>query len=81
MEVLFEFAQKTNQCVQHIGLILYKLENTPTHFYQRKINDLKRTFGNQNITFSIRYLNIPETNKGTFNSKVFFEQDINLFEI
>ena len=79
LETMLNFINSTSYSrVNTIGLILYKLETTDLSFYERQINGIKKLFDNQNINFILHYINIPVSNKGTFNTKGFFEQDIEL---
>lgn len=72
----------TSQTAYHnlkeIGLILYKLETTDFAFYKKQIAGIVGLFRGKSIDFTLHLVNIPVSPKGIFNTKRFFEQEIEI---
>lgn len=79
VNTMLQFIKSTDyKGVKTIGVILYKLETTDILSYGNQINNIKRLFKDEEINYSIQYIDIPENNDGMFNAKHFFEREINL---
>ena len=79
METMLDFIKQTSyHKVKKIGLILYKLETTDLAFYSNQITFITKLFEYEAIAFTLQFINIPINKDGLFNTKRFFEQEIEL---
>lgn len=70
-----DFVKKTNQNqVKSIGLIFYKLAETSTASYHKRVEELQKS----DIKCPVYFIDIPRNRQGLFNTKKFFEGNIEL---